>query len=61
MRRDRPGNTGAMDMRPLAVAERVKTFDDRIGKLRMARVDSGINDCNSDIGAVGERMRLGKA
>ena len=61
MRHDRAGNAGAMDMRTFLAAERVEGVRDRVREFRMFDVDSGIDHGNGDIGAVGERMRLGQS
>ncbi len=61
MRHDRAGDAGAVDMRTFLAAERVEAISNRVRKLRMLEVDSGIDHRNGDVGAVGQRMCLGQS
>src|SRR5258705_7232684 len=59
MRYDRAGDAGAVDMWAFLAAERIKGANNRIRKFRMSDVDSGIDNGDGDVGAMGQRMRPG--
>ncbi|MGY3124828.1 hypothetical protein ACVWXQ_008765 [Bradyrhizobium sp. S3.14.4] len=61
MRHDGTGNAGAMDMRALGAAERIKVVGDGMGELGMLGVDAGVDHGNRHVGAVRQRMRLRQA
>src|SRR6267154_275019 len=61
MRYDRAGDAGAVDMWAFLAAERIKGANNRIRKFRMSDVDSGIDNGDGDVGAMGQRMRLGQS